>query len=127
MNPDIWTDSLIRELSDDDIKNFHDIVLRDVKNKYSTDEDKSILQNNLDLWLYCLRITRKEIELQLSQHRTNLKSNIKELYENSAEDSEIQDLKLEEERWRNNAMKFLNAVERKTLYVKLILNDEETN
>ena len=127
MNSDIWTDSLIRELSDDDIKNFHDIVLRDVKNKYSTDEDKSILQNNLDLWLYCLRITRKEIELQLSQHRTNLKSNVKELYENSAEDSEIQDLKLEEERWRNNAMKFLNAVERKTLYVKLILNDEETN
>jgi len=127
MNSDIWTDSLIRELSDDDIKNFHDIVLRDVKNKYSTDEDKSILQNNLDLWLYCLRITRKEIELQLSQHKTNLKSNVKELYENSAENSEIQDLKLEEERWRNNAMKFLNAVERKTLYVKLILNDEETN
>ena len=127
MNSDIWTDSLIRELSDDDIKNFHDIVLRDVKNKYSTDEDKSILQNNLDLWLYCLRITRKEIELQLSQHKNNLKSNVKELYENSAENSEIQDLKLEEERWRNNAMKFLNAVERKTLYVKLILNDEETN
>jgi len=126
MHSDIWTDSSIRDLSDDDIKNFHDIVLRDVKNKYSTDEDKTILQNNLDLWLYCLRITRKEIELQLSQHKTNLKANIKELLDNSADDFEIQDLKLEEERWRNNAMKFLNAVERKTLYVKLIINNEES-
>lgn len=125
MNIDIWTDSLIKHLSDDDIKNFHDIVLIDVKNKYSNDEDKSILLNNLDLWLYCLRITRKEIELQLSQHKTNLKANIKELIENSAEESEIEDLKLEEERWRNNAMKFLNAVERKTLYVKMILANEE--
>jgi len=125
MNIDIWTDSLIKYLSDDDIKNFHDIVLIDVKNKYSNDEDKSILLNNLDLWLYCLRITRKEIELQLSQHKTNLKANIKELIENSAEESEIEDLKLEEERWRNNAMKFLNAVERKTLYVKMILANEE--
>lgn len=125
MNSDIWTDSSIRELSDEDIKNFHDIVLRDVKNKYSSDEDKLILQNNLDLWLYCLRITRKEIELQLSQHKTNLKANIKELIDNSADEFQIQDLKLEEERWRNNAMKFLNAVERKTLYVKLIMNDEE--
>lgn len=125
MTTDIWTSSLIQELSDDDIKNFQEIVLKDVKNKFSSDEEKTILNNNLDLWLYSLRIIRRDIELQLSNHKSNLKANIKDLKDNHASHDEIEQLTLAEDRWRSNAMKFLTAVERKTLYVKLLIEDEE--
>jgi hypothetical protein len=125
MTTDIWTSSLIQELSDDDIKNFQDIALKDVKNKLSSDEEKTILNNNLDLWLYSLRVIRRDIELQLSNHKSNLKANIKDLRDNHASQDEIDQTILTEDRWRSNAMKFLTAVERKTLYVKLLIEDEE--
>lgn len=125
MSTDIWTDSLIQDLSDQEIEQFQEIVLRDVKNQSSSTEDKSILVNNLDLWLYCLRTIRREIELQLANHKLNLKLNMKELQDNGASKNEQDELIFAEHRWKNNAMKFLTAIERKTLYVKLLLQEEE--
>lgn len=124
MTTDIWSESLINELTDEDIESFHEIVLRDVKNKDNTSDDKSILFNNLDLWLYCLRITRREIELQLAQHRTNIRAKINESRISSS-DIGLEEMQIAEEKWRNNAMKFLNAVEKKTLYVKLLVEEEK--
>jgi len=125
MTIDIWTSSLIKELSEDDIKNFQDIVLKDVKNKFSSDEEKTILNNNLDLWLYSLRVIRRDIELQLSNHKSNLKVNIKQLKDNYASKEEMENLNFEEQRWRSNAMKFLTAIERKSLYVKLLIEEQD--
>ena len=125
MTPDVWTSSLIKELSDDDIKNFQDMVLRDVKNKFSSDEEKTIINNNLDLWLYSLRVIRKDIELQLSNHKSNLKVNLKDLKDNGASKEEMDNLSFDEQRWRSSAMKFLTAVERKTLYVKLLIEEQD--
>lgn len=125
MSTDIWTESLLNELSDTDLNNFNEIVLADVKNKGCTDEQKSILKNNLDLWLYSLRITRREIELQLSQHKTNLKIKLADLRNSNAPQPHIDEAIIVEEKWRNNAMKFLTAIERKTLYVKLLLEEEQ--
>lgn len=124
MTTDIWSESLINELTDEDIESFHEIVLRDVKNKDNTVDEKSILFNNLDLWLYCLRITRREIELQLAQHRTNIRAKINESRISSS-DIGLEEMHIAEEKWRNNAMKFLNAVEKKTLYVKLLVEEEK--
>ena len=98
MTPDVWTSSLIKELSDDDIKNFQDMVLRDVKNKFSSDEEKTIINNNLDLWLYSLRVIRKDIELQLSNHKSNLKVNLKDLKDNGASKEEMDNLSFDEQR-----------------------------
>jgi hypothetical protein len=125
MTIDIWTSSLIKELSEDDIKNFQDIVLKDVKNKFSSDEEKTILNNNLDLWLYSLRVIRRDIELQLSNHKSNLKVNIKQLKDNYASKEELENLNFDEQRWRSNAMKFLTAIERKSLYVKLLIEEQD--
>jgi hypothetical protein len=125
MTTDIWTSSLIKELSEDDIKNFQDIVLKDVKNKFSSDEEKTILNNNLDLWLYSLRVIRRDIELQLSNHKSNLKVNIKQLKDNYASKEELENLNFDEQRWRSNAMKFLTAIERKSLYVKLLIEEQD--
>ena len=49
MTPDVWTSSLIKELSDDDIKNFQDMVLRDVKNKFCILSGISFIPTK-DLW-----------------------------------------------------------------------------
>ena len=48
---DIWTDTYIEDFSDEDLKNFQEIVLRDVKNRQFNVDDKDILNNNKDLWL----------------------------------------------------------------------------
>lgn len=126
MNSDIWTSSSIHDLTDEEIESFRDIVLRDVKNQISSDhEEKSILINNLDLWLYCLRTIRREIELQLANHKSSFKFKIKELYQEGISEEEVQDYIHSENRWRTNAMKFLTAIERKTLYVKLLIQEDQ--
>jgi len=121
---DIWSTSHISELTDNDLKSFQDIVLRDVKNKPCTSEEKTILFNNLDLWLFCLRNLRKELELQLTQFKANTKAEIKNMRDNYASQDQIEEYIIEENQWRNNAIKFLTAIERKTLYVKLIISSE---
>jgi hypothetical protein len=125
MTQDIWTDAYIQDLSEEDLKSFQEIVLKDVKNKSFNEIEKSILVGNPDLWLYSLRVIRREIELQLSQHKTNLKMKLKDLQDENAPAEKITDLLIAEESWRNNAMKFLNSIERKTLYVKLVIDQEE--
>lgn len=125
MLTDIWTSSMINELSDEDLSSFRDIVLRDVKNQPSSNDEKSILQNNLDLWLYSLRVIRREIELQLANHRSKVKLKKKDLRDEGVSQDEIDSYVFAEERWRNNAMKFLTSIERKTLYVKLLLQEED--
>lgn len=125
MTSDIWTSSTVSNLSDSDLKSFQEIVLKDVKNKFCSSEEKTILSNNLDLWLFSLRNLRKEIELQLTQFKSNLKAEIKEMRDNSASEDQIEDHLITENQWRNQAIKFLTAIERKTLYVKLLINEQE--
>jgi len=121
---DIWSTSEISELTDSDLKSFQEIVLRDVKNKPCTSEEKTILFNNLDLWLFCLRNLRKELELQLTQFKVNTKAETKNMRDNYASQDQIEQYIIEENQWRNNAIKFLTAIERKTLYVKLMISSE---
>lgn len=125
MTSDIWTSSTVNSLSDNDLKSFQEIVLKDVKNKFCSSEEKTILSNNLDLWLFSLRNLRKEIELQLTQFKSNLKAEVREMRDNSASDAQVEDHIITENQWRNQAIKFLTAVERKTLYVKLLVNEQE--
>lgn len=125
MTTDIWTPSFLRDLTDAQLSEFQEIVLKDVKNKLDSDEGRTILLNNLDLWLYSLQILRREIELQLSQHKTNLQIKVQEMRVAGQSPSDVQLAVLTEQRWRNNAMKFLTAIERKTLYVKLLLAEED--
>lgn len=125
MLTDIWTSSMINELSEEDLSSFRDIVLRDVKNQAASNDEKIILQNNLDLWLYSLRVIRREIELQLANHRSKVKLKKKDLRDEGVSQDEIDSYVFTEERWRNNAMKFLTSIERKTLYVKLLIQEED--
>jgi len=125
MSSDIWTTSSIYELTEEDLSNFRDVVLRHVKNQSPSEEDRSILLKNIDLWLYTLRTIRREIELQLANHKSNLKIKVKDLKDNNTSQNDIDEVLYSEERWRNNAMKFLTAVERTTLYVKLLISEDD--
>lgn len=122
---DIWTSSSIQDLTDEDLSSFQEIVLRDVKNKHCTSEEKTILLNNLDLWLFSLRNLRKEIELQLTKYKSNVKYQLKEMQKNYSSQETIDQFVASEANWRNNAIKFLTAIERKTLYVKLLISSED--
>lgn len=125
MIKDIWSTSLLRDFSDQDFEEFQEIVLKDVKNKLDSNEYKTILLNNLDLWLYCLQILRKEIELHLSQHKSGIHVKIYEMKEKGSSSEEIEEALLIENKWRSNAVKFLNSVEKRMLYVKLLIQEED--
>ena len=68
---------------------------------------------------------RRDIELQLAQHKTNKKSKIQELKADPANRTQIEIVTLADENWRNNALKFLSSVERRMLYVKMLLQEEK--
>ena len=121
MNISDITESPIHELSQDQLNEFNDIVLKDIKNE-STFEDKSILDNNLELWLFQLRVIRKDVEFQLSSQKAKDKIKLIELsQENNIE--ELNDYKVKQAKWRMGAVRFLTAIEAKMLYVKLILSE----
>jgi hypothetical protein len=127
---DYWSDSLLQDLSEEQISEFESIVVADLKKQNITPEHKEILNNNLDLWLYCLRVLRRTAEHQLSfsnsktrQHNNELK--IVGTGESVRSEKEIYDALLEQDKRRISISKFLLAIERKTFYVKLLISEAE--
>jgi hypothetical protein len=127
MTTDLWTETFIEDFTEEDIKEFQEIVLRDVRNKCYNIKEKQILRENLDLWLFSLRVVRKDTELKLAQIKTNKKIKLSEMKLNNASQKEIEEFLIVEDSRRNNTIKFLTHVEQKTLYVKLLLQDETEN
>ena len=124
MSTDVWTKSYIRDLSEAELEKFQEMVSDNVKGS-SSSEERTILNNNLELWLYCLQVMRRDVELKLSRFKTNFKIKLSQLQEAGSSSRHIEDMRIAEEKWRSNAMKFLNSVEKKMLYVKLMLDEEE--
>lgn len=125
MTSDIWTQSLLNELTDEDLQQFQQIVVKDIKNMYCSSDDKTILRNNLDLWLFCLRNIRKETELKLAHKKINLRADINQMKFDGVPESEIDSYYVDAHKARNAIKKFLTAVERKTLYVKLLMEEDK--
>jgi len=120
---DIWSDNYVSEIPDHGMDAFKMIVISDIKSTIS-EEDKTILMNNLHLWNYNLQILRRDIELQLSCQKSKVKLQTHALP--SATPLETEDIKTfldEQEKWRMGALKFLSNIERKSLYVKLLMSE----
>lgn len=123
MSTDIWSELPIEDLSEDQLSSFNALVLKDIKNE-SSSEDKTVLSNNLELWLFQLRVIRRDVEFQLSSQKSKDKIKLIELKElNDTE--EIKDYTIKQNKWRMGAVRFLTAIEQKMLYVKLVLSDIE--
>lgn len=115
----------LNTISKDDFSNFQNIVISDIKSE-SSQEVIDYLHSHLDLWYYALQLLRKDIELQLScqnskvqMHKNNLKIN----NSNYTED-EVIDYVNKQHNWRMTAVKFLSNIERKTLYVKILIKQQ---
>lgn len=103
----------------DYVDSFRDMIIRDIKNE-STQEEKSILDNNIDTWLYNLRVIRRDVEFQLSSNKSKNKIKALEMKEEGFSNEEIQSFITKQNRWRINTIKFLTSIERKMLYVKML-------
>lgn len=142
MDTGIWSNTLSDYLTENELEDFQDLVMRDIKSSrtnknkdnYNTlsnplsEEDLLELRENKHIWLYCLQIVRRELELQMSHYKTEkLEKQI--LISASNDKNEIEDIKdwlLVKSRWRNQAMKMLSVVEQKVIYIKMTLN-QDTN
>lgn len=122
---DKWTESLISELKDEDIKDFENIVILDLKNNEVSDLEKDILKSNLDLWLYSLRCLRRDIEFQLTSNKIKMREKVNSMKYEDVSQFEISSYIDKQERWKAGASKFLVSIERRTLYVKLLLAEED--
>ena len=64
--------NIVDEFDSDYLDSLKDLVIRDIKNE-STPEEKTHLINNIDMWLYNLRVIRRDVELKDGRSRDLLK------------------------------------------------------
>jgi hypothetical protein len=119
---DIWSDIYIADISDDEMNSFKNIVISDIKGQAS-EEDKTILNNNLQIWNYNLQALRRDMELQLSCQKAKTKMQIRSV--DSSDFIQLEELNtflIDQEKWRMSALKFLSNIEKKSLYVKIMIS-----
>jgi hypothetical protein len=119
-------DRTIDSISDKEMSKFQEVVASDIKSPETSDEVKNYLHSHLELWHYSLQLVRREIELQLSCQKTKVEMHKNNLRKNNSQYSESQvlDYVNKQNNWRMTAVKFLSNIERKTLYVKLLLKNK---
>lgn len=119
---DIWSDIYIADISDDQMNSFRNIVISDIKGQAS-EQDRIILNSNLKIWNYNLQALRRDMELQLSCQKAKTKMQVRNL--NNADSTQLQEINtflMEQEKWRMSALKFLSNIEKKSLYVKIMIS-----
>lgn len=142
MHTGIWSNTLSDYLDDDELEDFQDLVMRDIKSSRTskkkenyntfvdapTKDELQELRDNKHIWLYCLRIVRRELELQMSHYKTEKLEKQLILSASNDEDEieEIKDWLLVKSRWRNQAMKMLSVVEQKVIYIKMMQEQDTT-
>lgn len=112
--------NIVDEFDSDYLDSFKDLVIRDIKNE-STPEEKTHLINNTDMWLYNLRVIRRDVEFQLSSNKAKNKIKVLEMKDEGYSNFDIESFITKQNKWRINTIKFLTSIERKTLYVKLVV------
>lgn len=120
MTNDIWSVKSFEDLTSEELQEFNALVLKDIKGEASETEF-SILLNNLDLWMFQLRIIRKDVEFQLASQKA--KDKIK-VYDIDTSQEDLNDYFIKQNKWRMGAVRFLTAIEHKMLYVKMIITED---
>jgi len=120
MTKDIWSIKKFEDLTVEEMQSFNSLVLKDIKGE-STDEELQILMENVQLWMFQLRIIRKDVEFQLASQKS--KDKIKVIEMNEIEDkSELNEYLVRQNKWRMGAVRFLTAVEHRMLYAKMVMS-----
>ncbi len=121
MNTQVQNDAYDKQLEE-----FKSVVLKDVRNE-SSEEEKQYLIQNIDLWLYVLQTTRRDVEFQLSSQKSKDKIAFLELRASNPSDEEIIEFNKKKDKWKMGAIRFLSAIEKRMLYVKITLKSQVTN
>jgi len=121
MNTQVQNDAYDKQLEE-----FKSVVLKDVRNE-SSEEEKQYLMQNIDLWLYVLQTTRRDVEFQLSSQKSKDKIAFLELRASNPSDEEIIEFNKKKDKWKMGAIRFLSAIEKRMLYVKITLKSQVTN
>lgn len=112
--------NLAEDFDLDYVDSFKDLVIRDIKNEVNK-EEKTILHENIDAWLFNLRVIRRDVEFQLTSNKSKNKIRALEMKEEGFSQSEIESFITKQNKWRINTIKFLTSIEKKMLYVKLLI------
>lgn len=119
MTQDIWSLKRFEDLTNEELLQFNGLVLKDVKGE-ATEEDLEVLMLNVHLWMFQLRIVRKDVEFQLASQKS--KDKIKSIEMISSDNkAEMQEYIIKQNKWRMGAIRFLTAIEQRMLYVKMVL------
>ena len=120
MTKDIWSLKRFEDLTSEELQAFNALVLKDIKGE-ADEEDLEILTANAPLWIFQLRIIRKDVEFQLASQKS--KDKIKSIEMISSEDkTEMHEYIIKQNKWRMGAVRFLTAIEHRMLYVKMIIS-----
>jgi hypothetical protein len=119
MTKDIWSLKRFEDLTSEELQEFNALVLKDIKGEAGENE-LEILTANANLWMFQLRIIRKDVEFQLASQKS--KDKIKSIEMISVDDkTEMHEYVIRQNKWRMGAVRFLTAIEHRMLYVKMIL------
>jgi len=119
MTKDIWSLKRFEDLTSEELQEFNALVLKDIKGE-AGEEELEILTANANLWMFQLRIIRKDVEFQLASQKS--KDKIKSIEMISVDDkTEMHEYVIRQNKWRMGAVRFLTAIEHRMLYVKMIL------
>lgn len=123
MTQDIWSMKRFEDLTAEELQDFNALVLKDIKGEANA-IDLEILTANVHLWMFQLRIIRKDVEFQLASQKS--KDKIKSIEMSEVEDkTEMKEYVIRQNKWRMGAVRFLTAIEHRMLYVKMIINSFE--
>lgn len=111
---------IVEDFDIDYLDSFKEIVIKDIKNE-SSKEEKEILRNNIEEWLFNLRTIRRDVEFQLSSNKSKNKIKALEMKEEGFSISDVEAFITKQNKWRINTIKFLTSIERKMLYVKMLV------
>jgi len=104
------------------LSSFEALVNKDIKTQVSSSELET-LALNIDTWLYCLYSIKRDVEYNLSSREAGRKILLQQLKDSNAPKEDIHKLLSSESLWRVNTLKFLNSLEKKILYVKLLVRE----
>jgi hypothetical protein len=109
----------LKQYSKNELSSFEVLVNKDIKSQITSSE-LEILVLNIDKWLYCLHSIKRDVEYNLSSRGAGRKILIRQLKDTNAPKEDMNKLLSTESLWKVNTLKFLNSLEKKILYVKLI-------
>ena len=109
----------LKQYNRNELSAFEALVNKDIKTQV-TQSELETLALNVDRWLYCLYSIKRDVEYNLSSREAGRKILLQQLKDKNAPKEDIHKLLATESLWRVNTLKFLNSLEKKILYVKLL-------